>query len=164
MGNLKRLEELLAPMKGDELFRSFCDALQRGHWRVACRRYLMLRASGACLQEPYQAVAAQLLERCGAAERQRMERDAADWALMVRDAPVRVESDGPAGIWWLQDLVHTSRPNRAARSEASTAQRAKGAGMGTGLRKDARLKSLESSAGPVRTQWRPRPACFENGQ
>lgn len=158
MGNLKRREELLAPMKGDALFRSFCDALQRGHWRVACRRYLMLRASGACLPEPYQAVAAQLLERCGVAERQRMERNAADWAQMVRDAPGRAESDGPGGIWWLQvALVGASQPSRASRSKSST-------GSVAGSHRAARLKSLELPAGPVRTQWRPRPACFENAR
>ena len=66
------------------LERLIHESLDRGHWRVACRRYLMLRATG---ERPAPALAATcegLLAHVGARELRAMRGSAEDWAAMVR--------------------------------------------------------------------------------
>ena len=69
------------------LLRLLADKLEAGHWRVACRRYLMLRAGNHRVPEDVGRRCEHLLQRCSARELGRMRADAARWAAAVRLAP-----------------------------------------------------------------------------
>lgn len=65
------------------LLRAMDESLARGHWRVACRRYLMLLASGVAVAAPVRERCDALLERCSLQELVRMRKDAQNWASML---------------------------------------------------------------------------------
>ena len=69
------------------LLRLLAEKLEAGHWRVACRRYLMLRAGNHRVPEDVGRRCEHLLQRCSARELGRMRADAARWAAAVRMAP-----------------------------------------------------------------------------
>ena len=69
------------------LLRLLAETLEAGHWRVACRRYLMLRAGNHRVPEDVGRRCEHLLQRCSARELGRMRADAARWAAAVRLAP-----------------------------------------------------------------------------
>lgn len=62
-------------------------SLQAGHWRVACRRYLMLVVSGGLVDTQLRGQCESLLDRLSSAELERMEAAAVDWARFVAVAP-----------------------------------------------------------------------------
>ncbi|HEX7891802.1 MAG TPA: hypothetical protein VF522_20800 [Ramlibacter sp.] len=69
------------------------ESLARGHWRVACRRYLMLEACRTDMPRSVRLQCERLLLRCSDRELRRMQVDASRWARM--SAPARAE----AGAW-----------------------------------------------------------------
>ncbi|CAD5371447.1 hypothetical protein RA210_U150090 [Rubrivivax sp. A210] len=87
-------EAVIGVASADELLASLAASLRRGHWRVACRRYLMLRASGTTISERHGAEFDSLLDRCMAHERARMQRDAAAWAQMLQGGAAAVGDQG----------------------------------------------------------------------
>ena len=66
------------------LLRLLADKLEAGHWRVACRRYLMLLACNHSVPAEVGSRCEHLLQRCSARELARMRADAARWAASVR--------------------------------------------------------------------------------
>jgi len=69
------------------LLRLLADKLEAGHWRVACRRYLMLLACNHRVPDDVGSRCECLLQRCSARELTRMRADAARWAASVRLSP-----------------------------------------------------------------------------
>lgn len=69
------------------LLRLLADKLEAGHWRVACRRYLMLLACNHRVPDDVGSRCECLLQRCSARELTRMRADAARWAASVRMSP-----------------------------------------------------------------------------
>lgn len=65
------------------LLRLLAEKLEAGHWRVACRRYLMLLACDQRVPDEIGRRCEQLLQRCSARELTRMRADAASWAAAV---------------------------------------------------------------------------------
>jgi hypothetical protein len=86
------------PRDGDAvLLRMLGGSLRQGHWRVACRRYLMLLARDCTVPGAWRDQCEVLLARCAPAQRASMQADAQRWAAMVRDeapAPLAPESNG----------------------------------------------------------------------
>ena len=89
---------------GDALLRLTLRSLHAGHWRVACRRFLMLRASGQVVPADLQATCEALLARCSERERRAMDGDAERWSkwrvqrgvpAAPRDSPAQQEIAGP---------------------------------------------------------------------
>lgn len=64
-------------------------SMQRGHWRVACRRYLMLCESGAPVPPECQRLCESLLQRCSPGQLLRMQTDARSWAATVLQLDAR---------------------------------------------------------------------------
>lgn len=62
------------------LLQMLVTSLDRGHWKVACRRYLMLVAGGWPVPRPLRLACQARLRRCAEAEREKMLRDAQTWA------------------------------------------------------------------------------------
>lgn len=61
------------------LLRSVRERLAIGHWKVACRRYMMLVACHFAVPEPLTTRCEELLSRCSAKELQDMHEGAASW-------------------------------------------------------------------------------------
>ena len=81
------------PCLSDESRRALlallADSLQRGHYRVACSRYLKLVAGNSHVPEPWAASCRRLLQQLPTRERLRMHANAQAWASLVRGrAPV----------------------------------------------------------------------------
>lgn len=66
------------------LLRLLADKLEAGHWRVACRRYLMLLACDHRVPDDVGSRCEHLLQRCSPRELALMRADAARWAASVR--------------------------------------------------------------------------------
>ena len=62
------------------------ESLNRGHWRVALRRVLMLEAAGQPLQDDLRQSLQRLLPLLSASEHRRMNDAAKRWAQMVERA------------------------------------------------------------------------------
>ncbi|GAB3650824.1 hypothetical protein [Ramlibacter alkalitolerans] len=82
---------------GEPLLALVQESLSRGHWRVACRRYLMLDARRIEMPRDVRIACERLLLRCSEREIRRMQVDAARWAGMC--SPMR-----PNGIAWVRAL------------------------------------------------------------
>lgn len=67
------------------------ESLSRAHWRVACRRYLMLEARRTDMPRSVRLQCERLLLRCSDRDLRRMQVDASRWARMC--APARPEAD-----------------------------------------------------------------------
>lgn len=78
---------------GPCLLRLLAEKLEAGHWRVACRRYLMLLACEQRVPDEVGRRCEHLLQRCSARELARMRADAASWAAAVR-RPGRMPQTG----------------------------------------------------------------------
>lgn len=61
------------------LLRCIHERLESGHWRVACRRYLMLLACQLDAPESLAFQCTELLKRVSHTQRKSMEEDARDW-------------------------------------------------------------------------------------
>jgi hypothetical protein len=72
-------------MQGDPeaLVRLTLRSLEAGHWRVACRRFLMLRASTERIPIGLQETCEALLRRCSHRERLAMSHAAEHWAQLL---------------------------------------------------------------------------------
>lgn len=68
---------------GRWLLRHLAEKLESGHWRVACRSYLMLLACDYRVPDDLGSCCERLLQRCSARELARMRTDAASWAAVV---------------------------------------------------------------------------------
>ena len=116
------------------LFVLLMDSLERGHWRVACRRYLKLLACGSGAPTQTRDLCDRLLQRCSTRERQKMQADADAWAGMsratARPAPVRHAAPTVANM--PEAVLPASRTND-------------------------RQEPVQSA---FRTQWRPYPRLF----
>lgn len=71
------------PHRREVLLALLQESLMRGHWRVALRRYLMLRGCGFEIPEGERRRCEAYLARCKAAELRRMQADARAWLRFV---------------------------------------------------------------------------------
>ena len=102
------------PRDGDAILLRMLDrSLRSGHWRVACRRYLMLVAREHAVPGAWREQCEALLARCAPSQLECMRADASRWAAMVGE-----------------------------------------------LRTPVPVPEPEREEVPVRTVWRPLPACF----
>jgi hypothetical protein len=76
-------------VSADALLRLLRTSIRRGHWRVACRRYLMLRECGAAVPAECQLECESLLQRCSPAQLLHMQMDARSWAATVLQLDAR---------------------------------------------------------------------------
>lgn len=65
------------------LKRLLRDSLRKGHWRVACRRYLMLGAAGSAVSPELRSECERLLMGLSPGQLQAMRASAAQWAEMT---------------------------------------------------------------------------------
>ena len=72
-------------------------SLQAGHWRVACRRYLMLVVSGGLVDTELRRQCEPLLDRLSSAELERMQAAAVSWARFVVAPAAPVPRDDAGG-------------------------------------------------------------------
>lgn len=77
------------------LSRLLAQSLAQGHWRVACRRYLMLQACADAVSLEWRSRCERLLQRCSDRDLQRMQADAARWAAMLAAERVTAPAGGP---------------------------------------------------------------------
>lgn len=99
------------PERRHALLALLQDSLEKGHWKVALRRFLMLRSFGLSIPDEQATVCEQFMARCPGRELARMHQSAIDWVAMV--SPVC-----DAGYWAAQvvdkyDYLHSiarSRP------------------------------------------------------
>ena len=118
------------------LFAALRSSMHLGHWRVACRRYLMLRAVQAALPASWVDRCEALLERCSDREKQRMLADVEHWMLLLPGVCAARPAVPPP----------VKRPrSRTLRPRAAVS--------------DTRAKAPEASTA-IRTHWRPLPNCF----
>ena len=97
-------------------------SLQAGHWRLACRRYLMLVVSGSLVDTELRGRCEPPLHRLSSAELERMEVAAVSWAAShLPRQPLSLRTTQAAGT-----LLTQQQPNRfpaASRSRTRRAQR-----------------------------------------
>lgn len=114
------------------LFAALRSSLRVGHWRVACKRYLMLCAVQAALPGSWVDRCEALLEQCSdreKREKQRMLADIEQWTWLLAGAG----ATHPAVPASVRRLSSRRRRRPAAEPDMSTA---------------------------IRTHWRPLPKCF----
>lgn len=143
------------------LLRMLADSLRKGYWRVACRRYLMLRACGWPVPDAVRATCEANLLRCTPLERQRMRQDAQAWARArwfqrraVEAATTKVRDSQAAAPALRRTSTAPARPaaRRAATEAASAAPAA-----------SVPSQPANQDTRAIRTQWRPLPSVFVQG-
>lgn len=127
------------------------DSLARGHWRVACRRLLMLQALDAPLPTSVSVACEPLLARCRPAELRGMRTAAQEWRAMFTDDTRRRTKVVP-------------RPTTADTSErhAQPAVQAIIAETSANSESSDVCELPAGGPGQIRTQWRPLPQCFRD--
>ena len=128
------------------MFLTLFESLSRGHWRVACRRYLMLRTTDALIPGQLDALCERLLVQCSLTERVRISNDVAVWARMVGASPPALHGDHQARRGNADYKMPRSPPN--TRRNVQTACAADP------------IASSRHTPDSVKTIWRPWPACF----
>lgn len=147
------------------LLRMLADSLRKGYWRVACRRYLMLRACGWPVPEDVRATCEANLLRCTPLERQRMRQDAQAWARARWCQRQAVEATGPklreaeAARPSIPRASPSARPGPVRRAARRVAQEAAPAASAA----SAPSQRTNQDTGAIRTQWRPLPSVFVQG-
>lgn len=85
------------------------DSLKKGHWKVALRRFLMLRSFELAVPVELEKVCERFMERCPDRELARMHQSASDLVAMV--GPVRDADHGSRRIVDKYDYLHSiARP------------------------------------------------------